>query len=182
MAKKISDTRATHKSISANNLSTTSRTSSSAQKLKHAFAPSHLGVNFLASIVPGLEGQVLRIHDTASGLLTSEHNIHGGEVSCIPWGRYFGGASDSRPQKKRKTTTGATDEQQGDVVVAIGLSNAPRIDLYSPQKGKVITSLSDAHGQGIRDFCFAQSDRKAWSLGADGKLAEWNLEDGSHTE
>ena len=100
------------------------------------------------------------------------------------WGRYYGSAgSDDRPAKKRKTKTGTADSQQGSVVVAVGYATEPRIDLYSPAQGKVVTSLTEAHSQGIRDFRFASgSARKAWSLGGDGKLVEWSLDDGSVTE
>lgn len=182
MGIKKSSTGATPKSIGANNLSTSARTDSQVSNLRHAFAPSQLGTSFFASVVQGLDAQVLRIHDTTSGLLTSQHSIHGGAISCLAWGNYYGDASDDRSSKRRKTIKGASNDQHGDVVVAIGLANEPRIELYSPAKGKIVASLANAHGHGIRDFCFSSSDRKAWSLGGDGKLVEWNLEDGSHSE
>jgi len=67
-------------------------------------------------------------------------------------------------------------------VVAFGTSDSD-IQMFSPAEIKVVGILQGAHTQGVRDFKFTNGKASAegWSLGGDGKLAQWNLRTGTST-
>jgi len=139
-----------------------------------------------ASVIQGLDAQHLRIHDTLTGHLRCDHAIAPkATINSLDWG-YYGGKHSALDQhqskKKRKRNHEVNGEAGGDVVLAFGTSDS-EIEMFSPAEGKVVGRLHGAHTQGIRDFKF--TDRKdaaeGWSLGGDGKLAQWDLRTGTCT-
>jgi U3 small nucleolar RNA-associated protein 5 len=86
---------------------------------------------------------------------------------------------DHHLKKKRKRysgANGATEGQDGSVVVAFGTSSSD-IRMYSPLEGDILGILSGGHERGIRDFKFTINKPAAegWSIGGDGKLVQWDL-------
>lgn len=179
------------------NISTAANPSASAQThiasnssiLRSLFAPFRLGVPLFASVIQGFDSQRLRVHDTTTGRLLCEHAIASrATVTCLDWG-YFGDASkeigdDEEPKKKKRKRTSAPNGVPSSqrVVLAIGTSTS-EIQIYSPTESKVLVTLKDVHSRGIRDFKFSNDGRegKAYSLGGDGRLAQWDLQHGTTT-
>ncbi|CDM36573.1 hypothetical protein DTO013E5_4630 [Penicillium roqueforti] len=157
--------------------------------LRAAFSPSEYQLALFASVIQGLDGQHIRIHDTQTGRLQCEHALGPKEtVTSLDWG-YYGGSGKGRDQSKKKRkrgsdVNGAVDGlDQGDIVVAFG-TNTSDIRMYSPSEDKVVGTLTGAHDKGIKDFKFT-ADRpaqEAWSIGGDNKLVQWDLRTGQSTQ
>ena len=157
--------------------------------LRAAFSPSEYQLALFASVIQGLDGQHIRIHDTQTGRLQCEHALGPKEtVTSLDWG-YYGGSGKGRDQSKKKRkrgsdVNGAVDGlDQGDIVVAFG-TNTSDIRMYSPSEDKVVGTLTGVHDKGIKDFKFT-ADRpaqEAWSIGGDNKLVQWDLRTGQSTK
>ncbi|KAJ5545023.1 hypothetical protein N7535_006589 [Penicillium sp. DV-2018c] len=153
--------------------------------LRSAFSPSEYQLALFASVIQGLDGQHIRIHDTQTGRLQCEHTLGPKEtVTSLDWGYYGGSGKGGDPSKKKRKrgsdVNGAVDGlDQGDIVVAFG-TNTSDIRMYSPSEDKVVGTLTGAHEKGIKDFKFT-ADRpaqEAWSIGGDNKLVQWDLRTG----
>lgn len=153
--------------------------------LHAAFAPSEYQLALFASVIQGLDSQHLRIHDTNTGRLQCEYVLDPKEmVTSMDWGCYSGrqkGQQQSKKKRKRPSdVNGAGDGlEQGDVVVAFGTSSSD-VRIYSPVENKIVTSLTDGHDKGVRDFKFTanRSAQEGWSIGGDNKLVQWDLRTG----
>ncbi|KAJ0426426.1 Dip2/Utp12 family-domain-containing protein [Aspergillus carlsbadensis] len=152
--------------------------------LKASFAPSDYQLTLFASVIQGLDGQNLRIHDTNTGRLQCEHGLGPKEsVTSLDWGYYAGRKEQSKKKRKRQSdVNGANDGlDQGDVVVAFG-TNTSDIRMYSPSEDKIVGSLTGGHTGGVKDFKFtAGSPLEGWSVGGDNKLIQWDLVTGQRT-
>ncbi|KAL3452496.1 Dip2/Utp12 family-domain-containing protein [Aspergillus insuetus] len=152
--------------------------------LKASFAPSDYQLALFASVIQGLDGQNLRIHDTNTGRLQCEHGLGPKEsVTSLDWGYYAGRKEQSKKKRKRQSdVNGANDGlDQGDVVVAFG-TNTSDIRMYSPSEDKIVGSLTGGHTGGVKDFKFtADRPQEGWSVGGDNKLIQWNLVTGQRT-
>ncbi|KAL6238162.1 hypothetical protein BDW75DRAFT_202132 [Aspergillus navahoensis] len=153
--------------------------------LRAAFAPSDYQLALFASVIQGLEGQNLRIHDTNTGRLQCEHVLAPKElVTSLDWGNYGGRRDQSKKKRKRPSDVNGTAElDQGDVVVAFG-TNTSDIRMYSPAEDKIVGTLAGGHTGGVKDFKFtATADRpqEGWSIGGDNKLVQWDLVTGQRT-
>lgn len=154
--------------------------------LRSSFAPFRFGAPFFASVIQGLDSQRLRIHDTTNGRLLCEHAIASrASITCLDWGHLGGNSLDDEdqgPKKKRRkgSTHGNGVSPSQDIVLAFGTS-ASEIQIYSPGESKILVTLKDAHSGGIRDYKFAENGRegKAYSVGGDGKLVQWDLKQGT---
>ncbi|CAG8383883.1 unnamed protein product [Penicillium salamii] len=153
--------------------------------LRAAFSPSEHQLALFASVIQGLDGQHIRVHDTNTGRLQCEHVLAPKEtVTSLDWG-YYNNSGKGRDQSKKKRkrgsdVNGAPDGlDQGDIVVAFG-TNTSDIRMYSPSEDKVVGTLSGAHEKGIKDFKFtaARPAEEAWSVGGDNKLIQWDLRTG----
>ena len=172
-------------SATAPALSSTTHSASRSAILCSAFSPSRLQLSLFASVIQGLDSPQIRIHDTITGRLKCEHAIGSrASITCLSWG-YYGssakGSSQRSSRKKRKRSEDAnaiTDHD--DAVVAIG-TTLSQVQFFSPSAGRVVGCLTGAHTQGIEDFKFVDDGTSSvgWSLGGDGKLIRWNLQDGS---
>ena len=167
--------------ISSTSALTTSSSSASSNKssiLKSSFAPSYLQLRLFASVIQSFESQQLRIHDTSNGRLRQQHSVSvGTNVTCLDWGCYGDSYRERRASSKKKRKR-AHDDQE-DVVVAYGSSNS-EICMFSPAQGEVVGTLKGGHEREIRDFKFLPEDNlQAWSIGGDGKLVHWNLQNNS---
>ncbi|KAL4941245.1 hypothetical protein BDV06DRAFT_6683 [Aspergillus oleicola] len=153
--------------------------------LKAAFAPSDYQLALFASVIQGLEGQNLRIHDTNTGWLQCEHVLGPKElVTSLDWGHYAGRRDQAKKKRKRPSdVNGATDGlDQGDVVVAFGTSTSD-IRMYSPAEDKIVGTLTGGHTGGVKDFKFtAGRPQEGWSIGGDNKLVQWDLVTGQSTK
>ncbi|KAL2821914.1 Dip2/Utp12 family-domain-containing protein [Aspergillus granulosus] len=152
--------------------------------LKASFAPSDYQLALFASVIQGLDGQNLRIHDTNTGRLQCEHGLGPKElVTSLDWGYYAGRKEQSKKKRKRRSdVNGAADGlDQGDVVVAFG-TNTSDIRMYSPSEDKIVGNLTGGHTGGIKDFKFtAGRPQEGWSVGGDNKLVQWDLVTGQRT-
>ncbi|CAG8079129.1 unnamed protein product [Penicillium olsonii] len=153
--------------------------------LRAAFSPSEYQLALFASVIQGLDGQHIRVHDTNTGRLQCEHVLGPKEtVTSLDWG-YYNNSGKGRDQSKKKRkrssdVNGPPDGlDQGDIVVAFG-TNTSDIRMYSPSEDKVVGTLSGAHEKGIKDFKFtaARPAEEAWSVGGDNKLIQWDLRTG----
>lgn len=155
--------------------------------LRSSFAPSDYQLALFASVIQGLEGQHLRIHDTNTGRLQCEHVLGPREtVTSLDWG-YYQSKPKEQSKKKRKRHSGANGGadgfDQGDVVVAFGTS-ASDIRFYSPTEDKIVGTLSGGHEKGVKDFKFTfnRPGQEGWSIGGDSKLVQWDLRTGKPTK
>ena len=152
--------------------------------LRSSFSPSHFQLSLFASVIQGLDGQHLRIHDTNTGRLRCEHTITSKiSITSLDWGYYGENHRDRHHQeskKKRKRSDLVNGDEPKDqarnVVVALGTSDS-EVHMFSPAEAKIMGSLRDAHTQGIKDFKFTESGIHAegWSIGGDGRLVHWDL-------
>ena len=139
--------------------------------LKSAFAPSQFQLHLFASVIQSFDSHQLRIHDTASGRLRSQHESKS-QITSLDWG-YYGAAYRERHQSKKKRKR---DQNNSDgAVVAYGTSTA-QICMFSPAEGRIVGALAAGHERSIKDFKFAPADYLyGWSIGEDAKLVQWNL-------
>ncbi|RHZ72187.1 hypothetical protein CDV55_106114 [Aspergillus turcosus] len=157
--------------------------------LKASFAPSEYQLALFASVIQGLDGQHLRIHDTNTGRLQCEHVLGPKEtVTSLDWG-YFPSRQRDRDQqgkKKRKRHSEVNGDsngfEQGDVVIAFG-TNTSEIRMYSPTEDKIVGALEGGHDKGVVDFKFTANrpGQEGWSIGGDNKLVQWDLRTGKST-
>ncbi|KAA8648771.1 hypothetical protein EYZ11_004921 [Aspergillus tanneri] len=187
MGKKASRPPASKTSAASLAVSGLSYSGNQSSILKASFAPSDYQLALFASVIQGLEGQHLRIHDTNTGRLQCEHVLAPREtVTSLDWG-YFPSKQRDQSKKKRKRhsdVNGPPDGlDHGDVVVAFGTS-ASDIRMYSPAEDKVIGTLMGAHEEGIKDFKFTlnRPGQEGWSIGCDNKLVQWDLRTGKTTK
>ncbi|KAJ5908831.1 hypothetical protein N7495_001513, partial [Penicillium taxi] len=156
-----------------------SQSGSKSSILRSAFSPSEYQLALFASVIQGLDGQHLRIHDTNTGRLQCEHALGPKEiVTSLDWGYYnIQGKPRDPSKKKRKRGSNVNDGlDQGDVVVAFG-TNTSDIRMFSPSENKVVGNLNGLHDKGIKDFKFTagRPAQEAWSIGGDNKLVQWDL-------
>ncbi|KAJ6189240.1 hypothetical protein N7519_004148 [Penicillium mononematosum] len=157
--------------------------------LRAAFSPSEYQLALFASVIQGLDGQHIRVHDTQTGRLQCEHALGPKEtVTSLDWG-YYGGSGKGRDLSKKSASAAPMSMEllmawtRGDIVVAFG-TNTSDIRMYSPSEDKVVGILTGAHEKGIKDFKFT-ADRpaeEAWSIGGDNKLVQWDLRTGQSTK
>ncbi|KAK1139336.1 Small subunit (SSU) processome component [Aspergillus melleus] len=185
MGKRVSRPPATKTSSAA--VSGGSNAGNKTSILRASFAPSDYQLALFASVIQGLEGQHIRIHDTNTGRLQCEHVLGPREtVTSLDWG-YYQSKPKEQPKKKRKRHSGvnggADGFEQGDVVVAFGTS-ASDIRLYSPTEDKIVGTLSGGHEKGVKDFKFTSNrpGQEGWSIGGDNKLVQWDLRTGKPTK
>ena len=161
----------------------TAQTAQKASILHSRFSPSRFQLSLFASVVQGLEGQQLRIHDTNTGRLRCEHTITSrATISCLDWGvdgenRSDGHLQGSKKKRKRSDKFNGAVPDPKDAVVALGMSDS-EIRLFSPSESKVVAVLKGEHTQGIRDFRFSHGEPRdiGWSIGGDGKILQWDLQ------
>jgi len=176
MGKKTSST--TVSKISSTASPAVSAATTTAQKssiLKSKFSPSALQLHLFASVIQSFESQQLRIHDTNTGRLRCQHAARPGiNVTCLEWGYYGASYRESRQDGSRKKRK-RDHNQHDNAVVAYGTSNS-EICMFSPAEGKIVGKLGGVHDRGIKDFKFFTEDYlEAWSLGGDGNLIQWDL-------
>ncbi|KAL5343729.1 Dip2/Utp12 family-domain-containing protein [Aspergillus crustosus] len=152
--------------------------------LKAAFAPSDYQLALFASVIHGLDGQNLRIHDTNTGRLQCEHVLGPKElVTSLDWGHYTSRREQAKKKRKRNSDVNGTIDglDQGDAVVAFG-TNTSDIRIYSPIEDTIVGILTGGHTGGVRDFKFTvDRPQEGWSIGGDNKLVQWDLTTGQKT-
>lgn len=162
-----------------------SQTAQKSAMLRSRFSPWEFKLSLFASVIQGLEGQHLRIHDTVTGRLRCEHAITSkATINCLDWGHYGENHSDRQHQesKKKRKRSEKVDSPPSDPVVAFGTSDS-EILFFSPSGSKIVRVLRGEHTQGIRDFKFVDggSNGQGWSVGGDGRMVQWNLRTGHST-
>ena len=145
-------------------------TKTTAQKssiLKSSFAPSRFQLRLFASVIQSFDSQQLRIHDTTTGRLRSQHTAKPGcRITCLDWGHARSPQKGGQKPKSRK---------KDDIMLAYGTSTSD-VCLFSPTEGRVLAELSGQHERGVLDLKFAEDTNDLWSIGGDGKLVQWNIE------
>ena len=158
----------------------TAKTAAQSSILRSSFAPSRLNAPLFASIIQGLDTQKIRIHDTAGGRIRCEHSTTASTtINCLDWGYLESNTTDSQQaklSKKRKRSSQLNGEtSSADVVLAYGTSRS-EIHIFSVTESKIVKTLKDGHSGGIRDFKFESGHgHRAYSLGGDGKVVQWDL-------
>ncbi|ODQ50659.1 NUC189-domain-containing protein [Saitoella complicata NRRL Y-17804] len=136
-----------------------------------AFSVTH---PLFASAVLALDAHHVRIVDTNSSVLRNEYVLPKSVTcKCLAWG--LDRSDSTKSTKKRKTSLAAEGGEKA--WLAIGQSNG-EVVLYSPSNASVQKTLSGAHVGDVTGFAFAEDGRRGWSVGADGKVVEWDLESG----
>ncbi|ETI20226.1 hypothetical protein G647_08260 [Cladophialophora carrionii CBS 160.54] len=139
--------------------------------LKSAFTPSQFQLHLFASVIQSFDSHQLRIHDTSTGRLRSQHETKS-KITSLDWG-FYGSAYRERQQSKKKRKREQTSNDGA--VVAYG-TNTSQICMFSPTEGRVVGTLSGGHERGIKAFKFSPTDYlQAWSIGEDAKLIQWDL-------
>ncbi|EXJ54678.1 hypothetical protein A1O7_10019 [Cladophialophora yegresii CBS 114405] len=139
--------------------------------LKSAFTPSQFQLHLFASVIQSFDSHQLRIHDTSTGRLRSQHETKS-KITSLDWG-FYGAAYRERQQAKKKRKR-EQDSNDG-AVVAYG-TNTSQICMFSPTEGRVVGTLSGGHERCIKAFKFSPTDYlQAWSIGEDAKLIQWDL-------
>lgn len=165
--------RANHSAHLSSKLSTSSNL-----LLTSSFSPSSLHLSLFASTILGLDSQRLRIHDTSTSRLRWEVVLDKGiAINSLTWGTIPPLLEDQKKhRKKRKRTVGDEGGMSPTVAIAVATS-VGNIVLYSPTEGGVLGVLEGAHLGEVRQFVFSDSgiEGRGWSVGADGKLVEWDL-------
>ncbi|MCJ1356755.1 MAG: Small subunit (SSU) processome component [Icmadophila ericetorum] len=154
--------------------------------LRSSFAPSRFQLSLFASVIQGLDSQIIRLHETNTGRLQSEHAIGSrASVTCLDWGYYRPGerSPEEQPSKKKRKRSdhpNGPSKDQSNAVLAFGTTDS-EICLFSPSESKVLGVLKGGHTQGIRDFKFVHDmdSSGGWSLGGDGTLVQWDLRQGT---
>ena len=147
--------------------------------LHSAFSPSPLQLSLFASVIQSLDSDQLRIHDTVSGALQCEHRPQRTKITCLDWGyrgRPYGDPETSRKKRRKLDQVNGASSSHGDAVIGLGTSRS-EVEVFSPAESKVIATLKDGHTRGILNFKFEDLGRssKAWTLGGDGKLVQWDV-------
>ena len=179
---KISKAKGSKVSTAALAVSAETRTTQKSSVFKALFSPSQFQLSLFASVIQGLDGQHLRIHDVDTGRLRCEHAItSNATINCLDWGHYGENHSDryhqeSNKKRKRSAQGNGSFPNNTNVVLAFGTSDS-EILMLSPTESKIVGSLTGEHTQGIRDFKFvdAGANGEGWSVGGDGKLVQWDL-------
>lgn len=165
--------------------SATTKTTQKSSIFRSLFSPSQYQLSLFASVIQGLDGQHLRVHDTATGRLRCEHAITSkATINCLDWGHYGENHPDrhhqeSNKKRKRSAQVNGQSPSQNSIVLAFGTSDS-EICLFSPTESKLVRTLKGEHTQGIRDFKFVDGGLhgRGWSIGGDGKLVQWDLRKG----
>ncbi|OCT48108.1 putative small nucleolar ribonucleoprotein complex component (Utp5) [Cladophialophora carrionii] len=139
--------------------------------LKSAFTPSQFQLHLFASVIQSFDSHQLRIHDTSTGRLRSQHETKS-KITSLDWG-FYGSAYRERQQSKKKRKREQTSNDGA--VVAYG-TDTSQICMFSPAEGRVVGTLSGGHERGIKAFKFSPTDYlQAWSIGEDANLIQWDL-------
>ena len=159
--------------------STTAQKLGTSSILRSAFVPSHFQLSLFASVIRSLDSDRLRIHDTVSGAVRCEYSPQRTQITCLDWGYYGQRPHDSEASRKKRRKldrANGVESSHGDVVVALGTSHA-EVELYSPAEAKVVATLANGHAGNIINFKFQDYGKasRAWSLGGDDKLIEWDV-------
>ena len=174
----------TPKVSSAALLSVSAATSQANASIVHkaAFAPSVFQLSLFASVIQGLNGHQLRVHDTVSGRLQCQHDFQRTRITALDWG-YHGDSphlleNPSSRKKRRLEETNGGGAGRGDVILGLGTIQSD-IQLFSPTDAKVLGILKGGHSSSVKDFKFTNHglNGEAWSLGDDRKLVQWNIRD-----
>ena len=172
-------------STSAPAASAITKTAQKSSILRSLFSPSQYQLSLFASVIQGLDGQHLRIHEVSTGRLRCDHAIASkATINCMDWGHFGENHSDRRHQesnkkRKRNTQPNGSGPDHGNVVLAFGTSDS-EILMFSPHESNIVGTLKGAHTQGIKDFKFADPSirHQGWSIGGDSKLVQWDLRSG----
>ncbi|TGZ79670.1 NUC189-domain-containing protein [Ascodesmis nigricans] len=152
------------------NTKLTTAPSQTAALTASAFSPPSFHLSLFASVVLGLDAYRLRIHDTNTGRLKSEHVFEAGvRVNSVSWVALP--AQDRKSSKKRRRKE--EEEEVKNAVVAV-TTNKGTVVLYGAAEGAVEGVLEGSHVGEVVAF-IADKEGRGWSAGVDGKLVEWDL-------
>lgn len=166
-------------------VSATTKTAQKSSILRSLFSPSQYQLALFASVIQGLGGQHLRIHDINTGRLRCEHAITSKvTINCLDWGHYGENHPDrhhqeSNKKRKRHAQSNGSRLDHKNVVLAFGTSES-EVLMFSPSESSVVGTLKGAHTQGVKDFKFVDAgvQSQGWSIGGDNKLVQWDLQSG----
>ena len=173
-------------SAAAPSTSASTKNSNKSSILRSLFSPAGLPGCFYASVIQGIESQHIRIHDATSGLLRCEHAIKPKTViRSLDWGLYGHGSKDKQHaerRRKRKRSESGHDESSGQAGsgVALAFTTSDFQVQFLSIGGSIEGSLRGDPLENVQDFRFQDLGRESrgWTLGAGGKIAQWNLQDG----
>ena len=153
--------------------------------LKAAFAPSALQLSLFASVILGLDGQQLQVHDTQSHRLLCQHRVPKARITTLDWGFHSASPTQDRdesPRKRKRIARDLDGAKSGSHEIVIGFgTDQSEISFFCPTTSRITTSLKKAHTSGVKEFRFQNygRDNEAWSLGGDKNLIQWDLSDGT---
>ena len=161
------------------------KTAQKSSILRSLFSPPQYQLSLFASVIQGLDGQHLRIHEVNTGRLRCDHAIASkATINSLDWGHFGENHSDRRHQesnkkRKRHTQPNGSEPEHTNIVLAFGTSDS-EILMVSPHESNIVGTLRGAHTQGIKDFKFAEASTRhqGWSIGGDNKLVQWDLQNG----
>jgi len=141
---------------------------------RNSTAPS-----YLAAVLQAIDQHRLKIWDVKTSALIGEYSPK--QVDCrytsLTWGESLEVTeieSDVSLRKKRKSVSTTTTVNN---YIALGTENGD-IEIYSLTHGDVIKRLQGGHNSKVVDFVFSDNSKKGYSIGTDGYIVEWDINNG----
>ncbi|KAG4101372.1 WD40 repeat-like protein [Neocallimastix lanati (nom. inval.)] len=134
--------------------------------------------SYLAAVLQAIDQHRLKIWDVKTSVLIREYSPK--QVDCrytsLTWGESVEVTeieSDVSLRKKRKGASTTTVNNY----IALGTENGD-IEIYSLTHGDVIKRLQGGHNSKVVDFVFSENSKKGYSIGTDGYVVEWDINNG----
>jgi WD40 repeat protein len=134
--------------------------------------------SYLAAVLQAIDQHRLKIWDVKTSALVGEYSPK--QVDCrytsLSWGESLKITeieSDVSLRKKRKGASTTTVDNY----IALGTENGD-IEIYSLSHGDVIKRLQGGHNSKVVDFVFTDNSKKGYSIGTDGYVVEWDINNG----
>jgi len=135
--------------------------------------------SYLAAVLQAIDQHRLKIWDVKTSALIGEYSPK--QVDCrytsLTWGESLEVTeieSDVSLRKKRKSVSTTTTVNN---YIALGTENGD-IEIYSLTHGDVIKRLQGGHNSKVVDFVFSDNSKKGYSIGTDGYIVEWDINNG----
>jgi len=135
--------------------------------------------SYLAAVLQAIDQHRLKIWDVKTSALIGEYAPKQIDCryTCLTWGESLEVTeieSDISLRKKRKSVSTTTTVNH---YIALG-TELGDIEIYSLTHGDIIKRLQGGHNSKVVDFVFSENAKKGYSIGTDGYVVEWDINNG----
>jgi len=135
--------------------------------------------SYLAAVLQAIDQHRLKIWDVKTSALIAEYAPKQVDCryTCLTWGESLEVTeieSDLSLRKKRKSVSTTTTVNH---YIALG-TELGDIEIYSLTHGDIIKRLQGGHNSKVVDFVFSDNAKKGYSIGTDGYVVEWDINNG----